>query len=143
MARVAAAGADRGCIGRAGAADPLALDREAAPKLRSWRAWVIWGMQSGMLALLLLLLWQPAVTIGELSSQQNIIAVVVDDSRSMALADADGRDPRGRCPGRARRRRAGRLAEALSDSGLSRGSRPPPRGRDAGHCAHGRGHAFR
>jgi 3D (Asp-Asp-Asp) domain-containing protein len=65
--------------------------RGAAPKLRGWRAWVIWGMQSGLLALLLLLLWQPAVTIGELSSQQNIIAVVVDDSRSMAMADTNGR----------------------------------------------------
>jgi len=64
---------------------------QSAPKLRGWRAWVIWGMQSGLLALLLLLLWQPAVTIGELSSQQNIIAVVVDDSRSMAMADANGR----------------------------------------------------
>ncbi len=44
-----------------------------------------------MVALLLLLLWQPAMTIGELNSQQNIIAVVVDDSRSMATADSDGR----------------------------------------------------
>src|SRR5215469_8650217 len=65
--------------------------REAAPKLRGWRAWVIWGLQSGTLALLLLLLWQPAITIGELSSQQNIIAVVVDDSRSMSEADMSGR----------------------------------------------------
>src|SRR5579859_4664599 len=64
---------------------------QSSPNLRGWRAWVIWVFQSGMLALLLLLLWQPAVTIGELSSQQNIIAVVVDDSRSMAQADADGR----------------------------------------------------
>jgi uncharacterized membrane protein len=63
--------------------------REAEPGLRGWRAWVVWGMQSSTLALLLLLLWQPAVTIGELSSQQNIIAVVVDDSRSMAIADAN------------------------------------------------------
>jgi hypothetical protein len=31
------------------------------------------------------------MTIGELNSQQNIIAVVVDDSRSMATADSDGR----------------------------------------------------
>ena len=60
---------------------------EAAPRLRGWRTGMIWGMQSGLLALLLLLLWQPAVTIGELSSQQNIIAVVVDDSRSMAQTD--------------------------------------------------------
>ena len=65
--------------------------RDAAPKLRGWRAWVIWAMQSGTLALLLLLLWQPAITIGELSSQQNIIAVVVDDSRSMSEADVSGR----------------------------------------------------
>src|SRR4051794_9781561 len=76
------------------AAGSLALlirrrSRDAAPTLRGWRAWVVWGMQSGTLALLLLLLWQPAVTIGELSSQQNIIAVVVDDSRSMAIADAN------------------------------------------------------
>ncbi len=43
-----------------------------------------------MVALLLCLLWQPAMIIGELSSQQNIIAVVVDDSRSMGIADSDG-----------------------------------------------------
>ena len=48
-------------------------------------------MQSGMIALLLLLLWRPAMSVGELNSQQNIIAVVVDDSRSMAIGDADGR----------------------------------------------------
>ncbi|HEY1985728.1 MAG TPA: hypothetical protein VGG85_09980 [Terracidiphilus sp.] len=64
--------------------------RRAAPNLRSWRAWVVWGMQSAMVALLLILLWQPAMTVGELSSQQNIIAVVVDDSRSMAIADSAG-----------------------------------------------------
>ena len=64
---------------------------DAAPKLRGWRSWVVWAMQSAMLALVLLLLWQPAVTIGELSSQQNIIAVVMDDSRSMAVADSGGR----------------------------------------------------
>ena len=59
--------------------------RNAAPRLRSWRAWMIWLHAVGTLALLLLLLWQPAMTVGELSSQQNIIAVVVDDSRSMAI----------------------------------------------------------
>jgi hypothetical protein len=69
----------------------LRQSREAAPKLRSWRAWVIWALQAGTLALLLLMLWQPAITVGELSSQQNIIAVVVDDSRSMSEADVSGR----------------------------------------------------
>ncbi len=66
--------------------------REATPRLRSWRAWALWGMQSTFVALLLLLLWQPAgLQWPALSSQQNIIAVVVDDSRSMAIADSSGK----------------------------------------------------
>jgi uncharacterized membrane protein len=60
---------------------------QAAPVMRSWRAWVIWGLETLMAALLLLLLWQPAITIAELKKQQNIIAVVVDDSRSMAISE--------------------------------------------------------
>ena len=60
----------------------------AAPKLRSWRAIVVWALQASLLALVLLLLWQPAMTIQELKSQQNLIAVLVDDSRSMAIADS-------------------------------------------------------
>ena len=65
--------------------------RDAAPKLQTWRAWAVWGMQSAFVALILLLLWQPAITVSALSSQQNIIAVVVDDSRSMAIADSEGK----------------------------------------------------
>jgi uncharacterized membrane protein len=65
--------------------------RQAAPEVRSWRGWVTWGMQSAFLALVLFLLWQPAMVVDELNSQQNIIAVVVDDSRSMNIADSDGR----------------------------------------------------
>ena len=65
--------------------------QDAAPNLRTWRAWSVWAVQSALLALLLLLLWQPAMTVAELSSRQNIIAVIVDDSRSMAIADSDGR----------------------------------------------------
>jgi hypothetical protein len=64
--------------------------REASPQLKSWRAWVVWGTQSMLLALLLLLLWQPAMSVSELNSQQNIIAVVVDDSHSMALPNGNG-----------------------------------------------------
>jgi uncharacterized membrane protein len=59
--------------------------------LQGWRSWVIWGMQSALVALILFLLWQPAMLISELNSQQNMIAVVVDDSRSMAIADSDGK----------------------------------------------------
>jgi uncharacterized membrane protein len=64
--------------------------RQALPQLRSWRAWVLWAMQSALVALILFLLWQPVLTVAELNSQQNIIAVVVDDSESMGIADSDG-----------------------------------------------------
>src|SRR5450432_4627909 len=60
---------------------------EAAPVMRGWRAWVIWGLQTLLAALLLVLLWQPAITVAELKPQQNIIAVLVDDSRSMAISE--------------------------------------------------------
>jgi uncharacterized membrane protein len=65
--------------------------RQTATKVRSWQGWMIWAMQSAFLALVLFLLWQPAMVVNELNSQQNIIAVVVDDSRSMNIADSGGR----------------------------------------------------
>ncbi len=61
---------------------------QSLPKLRSWRGVLLWGMESALIALVLLLLWEPAMTVAELSSQQNIIAVLVDDSKSMAIADS-------------------------------------------------------
>jgi len=64
--------------------------RSAVPQLQGWRSWVLWGMQSALVALILFLLWQPALVVAELNSQQNIIAVVVDDSRSMSIADTNG-----------------------------------------------------
>jgi uncharacterized membrane protein len=60
---------------------------EAAPVMRSWRALVIWGLQALLAAFILVLLWQPAITVAELKPQQNIIAVLVDDSRSMAISE--------------------------------------------------------
>src|SRR5580693_270232 len=60
---------------------------QAAPVMRSWRAWVIWSLQTLLAAVLLVLLWQPAITVAELKPQQNIIAVLVDDSRSMAIQE--------------------------------------------------------
>jgi uncharacterized membrane protein len=59
----------------------------AAQSLRNWRVAIIWLLQSAVAALILLLLWQPAITIAQLKPQQNIIAILVDDSRSMAIAD--------------------------------------------------------
>src|SRR4051812_40024378 len=67
-----------------------------APRVRNWRTWLIFGLESAGGLLVLLLLWEPAVTVAELKSQQNMIAVLVDDSRSMGIADAgsDGKTAR-------------------------------------------------
>jgi uncharacterized membrane protein len=60
---------------------------QAAPVMRGWRAWIIWGLQTLLAAVLLVLLWHPAITVAELKPQQNMIAVLVDDSRSMAISE--------------------------------------------------------
>src|SRR5271165_2956513 len=60
---------------------------EASSHIKNWRAGVIWLLQFALASLVLLLLWQPALLVAELRPQQNIIAVVVDDSRSMSIAD--------------------------------------------------------
>lgn len=64
--------------------------RRATARVKGWRLAAIWMLQTGMAALLLLLLWQPAMSVSTLKPQQNIIAVVVDDSRSMALEEKGG-----------------------------------------------------
>jgi uncharacterized membrane protein len=60
---------------------------DAIAPLRTWRAGVIWVLQSALAAVLLTLLWQPVVMISELKPQQDIIAVLVDDSRSMTSVE--------------------------------------------------------
>jgi hypothetical protein len=51
------------------------------------RAILLWLLQAATVAILLLMLWQPAISVTALRPQQNIVAVVVDDSASMNLAD--------------------------------------------------------
>ena len=41
-------------------------------------------------ALLLFMLWHPALSVATLRPQQNIVAVVVDDSGSMSIQDESG-----------------------------------------------------
>ena len=69
---------------------------QAAQNIGRWRAGAVWLLQSLLIATVLVLLWQPAITVAELAPQQNVIAVVLDDSRSMAIADSgsDGKQPR-------------------------------------------------
>ena len=58
--------------------------------LQLGRASILWLLQTALVALLLLLLWQPAMSVSTLKPQQNVVAVVIDDSSSMAVADANG-----------------------------------------------------
>ncbi len=51
------------------------------------RRWAIWGLQTAVVALLLVILWQPGLRVSELKPRQNAVAVVIDDSRSMALKE--------------------------------------------------------
>ncbi|MBI3684241.1 MAG: hypothetical protein HY235_28025 [Acidobacteria bacterium] len=62
----------------------------ATSGMRGTRMVTLWLLQSSLLALVLLLLWQPAISVATLKPQQNIVAVVLDDSRSMSLSE-DGR----------------------------------------------------
>jgi uncharacterized membrane protein len=52
------------------------------------RSLAIWSLQTALVALILLLLWHPAVSVATLRPQQNIIAVLVDSSRSMSTRDS-------------------------------------------------------
>src|SRR5580700_7730788 len=58
-----------------------------APTMRGPRTAVVWILQSLLICLLLFLLWQPALSIATLRPQQNIVAVVIDDSKSMSTQE--------------------------------------------------------
>ncbi len=57
---------------------------------------VVWVLESLFVCLLLFLLWHPALSVSTLRPQQNIVAVVVDDSAEYGEADerAVSRRPR-------------------------------------------------
>ena len=50
----------------------------------------VWVLQTLLTAVLLAMLWHPALSVATLRPQQNIVAVVVDDSASMAQTDEAG-----------------------------------------------------
>jgi len=56
--------------------------------LKYSQAAVIWLLESAVVCVVLILLWQPAIVVAELKPQQNVIAVLIDDSRSMAVSDS-------------------------------------------------------
>ena len=53
------------------------------------RPFAVWGLQFATVALVLFLLWRPAISIQSLRSQQNVVAVALDTSRSMALVEGE------------------------------------------------------
>jgi uncharacterized membrane protein len=57
-------------------------------RVKGARSAVVWLLQTLLASVLLLLLWHPALSVATLRPQQNIVAVVVDDSSSMAVDDA-------------------------------------------------------
>jgi len=58
--------------------------------LSGLRPIAIWVLETCMVALILFLLWHPALSVATLRPQQNVVAVLVDDSRSMAISDSSG-----------------------------------------------------
>jgi hypothetical protein len=69
------------------------LRRPPAPHIQAGprRRLILWALQAGFVALLLLMLWQPALSVATLKPQQNIIAVLLDDSRSMTAEEGGAR----------------------------------------------------
>jgi hypothetical protein len=57
-------------------------------KLSSANKALVWAAQSITLAILLLMLWKPALVLSALVPQRNVLAVLVDDSSSMKLTDS-------------------------------------------------------
>jgi uncharacterized membrane protein len=55
--------------------------------LTNARSIVIWLAQTALIALVLLMLWHPAISVARLRPQQNVVAVLIDHSRSMGIAD--------------------------------------------------------
>ena len=62
--------------------------RSTSTRVQGGRSAVVWLLQTLLASVLLLLLWHPALSVATLRPQQNIVAVVVDDSSSMAVDDA-------------------------------------------------------
>src|SRR3954469_9979762 len=59
--------------------------------LTGMRPAAIWLLETLLAALVLFLLWHPAISIATLRPQQNIVSVLIDDSRSMSIKEADGK----------------------------------------------------
>ena len=55
----------------------------SAMSLSRFRTTAIWLAQTALIAVVLFMLWHPAISVARLRPQQNVVAVLVDHSRSM------------------------------------------------------------
>nr|MDP9113859.1 hypothetical protein [Acidobacteriota bacterium] len=62
----------------------------AGGRMAGAKSATVWLLQTLLAAVLLTMLWHPALSVATLRPQQNIVAVVVDDSASMAQPDEAG-----------------------------------------------------
>ena len=80
-----------GVLAAAGALAYLVWSRASGSgRMAGFRGITVWLLQTLLAALLLLMLWHPALSVATLRPQQNIVAVIVDDSASMAQPDEAG-----------------------------------------------------
>ena len=68
---------------------------KGSARVKGFRSALVWVLQTALASILLLMLWHPALSVATLRPQQNIVAVVVDDSASMATDDAGHGSRRG------------------------------------------------
>ena len=64
--------------------------RQHEEALSGMRSTGIWILQTLLVTVLLFILWHPALSVATLRPRQNIVAVVVDDSKSMAFQETGG-----------------------------------------------------
>src|SRR5579863_7185661 len=62
----------------------------AGGRMAGVKSVTVWVLQTLLASVLLTMLWHPALSVATLRPQQNIVAVVVDDSASMAQPDEAG-----------------------------------------------------
>src|SRR5271154_1508928 len=72
----------------AGGALAWFIGRSTTARVKGGRSAVVWLLQTLLASLLLLMIWHSALSVATLRPQQNIVAVVVDDSSSMSVDDA-------------------------------------------------------
>lgn len=58
-------------------------------RLSEPKQWILWGLQSTMMALALLMVWQPGLAVRSLKSEQNVVSILLDLSRSMTLGEGE------------------------------------------------------